>query len=165
MAIINKPKEGEVYLLAMDDGRFSIGVLARVETSKPRKPYGIFVYFFGPFDSPPKGPFLASVLIVKSAAARLLTSASGIYCGQWIKLGDIVSWERKDWELPRFYLEDFENGRISLVELDEANLAYPIRNEVVDSKEGLEPNISYGSEAARHFVSSLLEKKTALPIA
>ena len=49
---VKKPKEGDVVSVKLDDGRFTVGVLARVETARPRKPYGIFVYFFGPLVDP-----------------------------------------------------------------------------------------------------------------
>ncbi len=41
-----KPKEGDLYAFKLLDGRFGVGLLARVETRAKRKPYGIFVYFF-----------------------------------------------------------------------------------------------------------------------
>ena len=151
-----KPCEGEGYGVELEDGRFAVAILARVETARPRKPYGIFVYFFGPFLVLPKSPLRSSTFNSMASVARLNTSAMYIYGGQWKRIGVLEDWNRSEWEFPAFYNVDFFSGVITRLELDEANLAYPLKADKVESTEGLDHNISYGSLSARNHVSKLL---------
>lgn len=153
---IGKPAEGDVFVLQLDDGRYALAVMARVETEHPRKPYGIFVYFYGPYNRIPQPPFEATVLNQFAAVKRLNTSALDIYLGLWRKLGSIDKWQRTEWEFPNFYEEDFLTGKFTMVELEEASLARVVRQTSIAEKNGLERNISYGSESARRHVSRLM---------
>jgi Immunity protein 26 len=155
MVKIAKPTEGDVIALDLDDGRYAVGILARVESFRPRKPYGIFVYFFGPYSS------LASLELTQvyfskhKAITRLHTSALGMYSGEWRHIGKIKDWDRNSWEFPDFYETEFFTGRSYRLRLDEKDLISHLTRIQILSVEGLDKNLLYGSEAARKKVSEI----------
>jgi hypothetical protein len=149
----NKPLEGQIYALRLDDGRYALGVLARVEWSKPRKPYGVFVYFFGPYVRIPDIKEQMNELSPERCVARLLTSALDIYSGEWSLVGTVTNWSRYEWELPNFLHTQWSSGETFSISLDEADLTRILKMERLTGEQELQEHISYGSEAARKLVS------------
>lgn len=158
----NKPVEGDAVSVRLDDGRFALGVIARVETARPRKPYGIFVYFFGPYVKAQNA--LASPAFVKpaNAVAKLNTSALGIYDGTWGKLGRLPDWNRDDWPFPDFYAENDFTGQLHRVTFSEDTLVTEVRRVPLQEKGNLERNDSHGSGAAQWQVSRAVEGRPSL---
>lgn len=152
-----KPKEGDVISIKLDDGRSALGVLARVETAHPRKPYGIFVYFFGPYDHLNSLNHILQSLSPATAVCRLNTSALHIYSGQWQTLSTIPNWNRADWPFPDFYTKNYFTNKLWRCVINEENLVSIIRQEPIDEIGDLEEFVTDGSESARITVSMLLE--------
>jgi Immunity protein 26 len=152
-----KPKEGNVVSMKLDDGRSALGVLARVDTAHPRKPYLIFVYFFGPYDHLTSINNILQSLSPATAVCRLRTSALDIYSGEWQTVGTIPNWNRADWPFPNFYIKNYFSNKLWRCVINEENLAGIIRQEPIDQIGDLKEFVSSGSEAARITASMLLE--------
>lgn len=150
---VKRPKEGDVVSVKLDDGRFAVGVLARVETARPRKPYGIFVYFFGPLEDPHKALAHVHELGAQGFVLRLITSALNIYSGEWQVLGTVRDWRRDQWPFPDFYVSNVFTEKYFRVRLSEHDLATNIQREPIPDKGDLEEDAAHGSGAAQQELS------------
>jgi hypothetical protein len=150
-----KLSEGSVAEMNVADGRFAIGILARVEISKSMRPYGIFVYFFGPFSAITASIFQEDELLELTPIARLKTSALDIYSGNWKLFGKVKPWTRSKWVFPNFFETNPLTGEQYFLKLDENDQITPIERRRIEVVIGLDENILYGSEAARRKVSAL----------
>jgi hypothetical protein len=159
---MNKVSEGNIISIPIDDGRYAVGVLARVETARPRKPYGIFVYFFGPFNDPDRAVVKPIYLNPKHYVIRLNTSALDIYSGVWKWLGVIDQWDRNEWPFPDFCQHTKGERTFYRIRYDENDLATQIfRVRMLDGG-GLDDNIIYGTGAAQQKISTTMEKLESL---
>jgi Immunity protein 26 len=155
---IKKPEEGDLFAIQIGDERFAVAVMARVEKAKPRKPYGIFVYFFGPYGNP-ETAMLESDPTIRSdrAIARLQTSALDIYSGEWKRIGHLSNWNRDAWPFPDFYQYDMLTEKMYRVRLNEWDLLRQVEREVVNSIEGLDKNSLHGSGSASNHAAKLMK--------
>jgi hypothetical protein len=100
---LKPPKEGTVFLVPLEDSRFVIGLLIRVD--KKGRAYG---EFYGPkiidVNSVPSQAMEISQLL---RSDRLLMKCKfgdhGLCQRRWIALGQVSGWDRKKWPLPQFY--------------------------------------------------------------
>jgi hypothetical protein len=152
-----KPIEGHAFSFELDRDSFGMGVLARVETNRPRKPYGIFVYFFAPFAAYDDPKAVLRSLRPGNAIARLKTSALDIYTGEWLVIGPVPNFKREEWPLPDFYEEDWLNHTYWRVRLDESDLAHLTERERIVAPGDLQLNTSHGSLSAVNTVKKLVE--------
>jgi Immunity protein 26 len=159
-----KPKEGDVVRVDLEDGRFALGVLARVETTRPRKPYGIFVYFFGPYSNADKLNSFIPQLSSKDAIARLNTSALDIYSGKWKTIGSIANWKKVNWPFPNFYFKDDFTGKIYLKVISESDLATCLDQVQIQTIGDLEQDLMFGSLASIYRVYELTSESPSLDI-
>ena len=157
-----RPQEGNVVSITLEDGRLALGVLARVETAHPRKPYGIFVYFLGPYYNL-NG--LQTILQTLSAAASitwLKTSALDIYRGKWKIVGVVPNWNRVDWPYPDFYFQDDFTEKLYRRKLSEHDLGTPLNQSPIAEVGDLRRDEHYGAEAARFEVSAQMKNLPAI---
>jgi hypothetical protein len=161
-ASIRRPEEGDIFAVPLEDKRFAAAVIARVEMAKPRKPYGIFVYFFGPYQNLSGSAFQSdSTIRADKALCRLQTSALAIYDGTWPKVGHIEHWNSADWPFPEFYEIDFLDNKIFKVKLSEFDLLRRVSRVEIDSTEGLDENSLHGCESARNHVAKIMRAMSA----
>jgi Immunity protein 26 len=146
---MKKVQEGNVVSIPLTDGRFAVGVLARVETARPRKPYGIFVYFFGPYLSSDISQNRISALESSKAILCLKTSALDIYREIWKTVGRIEPWDRKAWPLPELFQNNLGSNIFYKVRLDERDLVTQTQRTRMLNDGGLTTNDLYGSGAAQ----------------
>jgi hypothetical protein len=148
-------KEATVVSMKLDDERYAVGVIARIERTKRRKPMGICVYFFGPFKHDQKESVLLDKFFMGlNPVAKVNTSALDIYSGEWKIVGQLEPWNRDDWPLPEFYQHEEFRGVTYRIVLDENDLLTPVVREEISDTTGLEVNVLHGSEAARRLVSN-----------
>jgi hypothetical protein len=155
MASEIRVKEGMIVGISLEDSRLSIGLLSRVENESRKRPYGIFVYFFGPFLSLPDSIPHEDYFLSLKPIARLKTSAFDIYNGTWRILGTIKPWSRNKWVFPNFYEVNPLSGKSYFLRLDENDLVTPIEWREIQNLDNLDENNLYGSEAAMKSVSKL----------
>ena len=155
MSELTNLHEGTVVAIDLEDSRYAVGVLARVETENKKRSYGIFVYFFGPFSSIPISIFNEDDLLSRKPLARLKTSALDIYNGNWKIVGSVKPWNRHSWIFPEFYETNPLTGESYILRLDEADQITPISRRKITSVDNLDENILYGSEAARKKVLAI----------
>lgn len=160
--MVAKPREGELYSFELPDGRYGVGLVARVETRAKRKPYGIFVYFLAPFRDLSSILRTPRVIEINKSIARLNTSALGIYKGDWKLIGNLESWDRTVWLFPDFYEYDWGTGKNYRLKLSEADLTSPEKRDIISDIKGLEKNCLHGHVSAANHVFNLVEKLPSL---
>jgi len=150
---MKKVQEGNLVSVPLADGRFSVGVIARVEKIRPRKPYGIFIYFLRPFARAESVLSDESYLNIENSVLRLKTSALDIYSGLWKTIGRIGPWNRDTWPLPDLFHNSLGSNIFYRIKLDERDLITQINKIRMIDRGGPDLNDLYGSLAAQEEVS------------
>jgi Immunity protein 26 len=161
---VPKPVEGEAFAVPMQDGRYAIGVIARVETKRPRKPYGIYVYFFAPYNSKERLHKCLPRLTAKNYVARLNTSALDIYDGIWTRIGMLPEWNKPDWPFPEFYVQNDFTKKFFKRVLSETDLISYAQQYPIDEIKDLEEDTLHGSESASNEVLRLTKSSSSLDL-
>jgi hypothetical protein len=143
-----KPMEGHAFSAELEDGRYAIGVFSRVETARPRKPYGVFVYFFAPYSEKHSLSKHLSTLQAEKAIAKLNTSALAVYDGRWQSLGPLPNWNKEHWPMPDFFERDYLHNNYWRVRLNETDLAHLTLRQPISSPGNLHEKSSHGSLSA-----------------
>jgi Immunity protein 26 len=159
---MKKVNEGDVVAITLEDGRYALGVLARVETKRPRKPYGIYVYFFGPYNLKESLPEIALSLKPHNSIISLNTSALSIYSDEWKKVASFTPWDRTAWPLPDLCQHNLGSEVYYRVRLDENDLVTPLSRIRMVNNGGLPSNDLYGSLAAEHELNRAMSSLTCL---
>ncbi|QDT90824.1 Imm26 family immunity protein [Gimesia algae] len=115
---VNNYSNGTVFCVPLKNGKYARGVVARSDEE-----LGIFGYFFGPcLDSIP-ATLDESQLCIEETVLAGIFSGMGLCIGEWKQLGNIKSFQRKDWPMPMLINTEDESDRVELVEYDEDTLA------------------------------------------
>lgn len=144
-----KLKEGDIFLLPLTDGGFSIGLLARVI------PWGALGYFFKiKYSEAPQHIDLSllnkdNVLYIGKFGTR------NLYEGKWKLIDKLPNWDRDYWNIPKFgcnanpvYYLITLNDKLEEIE------RIPCTKEAI---EGLLEAGTYGYEAMSIKMSKLLQ--------
>lgn len=148
----SKLEEGTLFLVPLDDGRWSVGVLAR-KSPKRGTVQGIYAYFFGPFESKPEFSKLGRLLQWENAATVLKCSALHLHEGSWPIVGKLDRWDRRDWPLVGFLRIDVQSKKNYCVKYDDDDVYNVISETETTVPEGLIPDRSSGARAAEIHLS------------
>ena len=146
-----KLKEGDIFLLPLTTGGFTIGLLARVK-------WGALGYFFKiRYSQAPESidvGFLTkeNVIYIGKFGTPLLKN------GEWQIIGKIPNWDRDYWNIPKFKASDLLiPNQHYLITIDDS--LYEITREVCtkEAQEGLFEAVTSGYEAICIKVTKILE--------
>lgn len=162
--VLERIREGSVVALPLRDGRYAAMVVARVSPARG-KIWGLYAYFFGPFDSQPEMKEVASILRREISIFIAKCSALGFYQGKWRLLGNIQNWRREDWPVVNSFRYDHLLQRFYLVQLDE-NDPFEIASEApIDiPSAGLTSDSVFGSEAVEVHITKIARSLNSVPV-
>lgn len=103
-----KIREGSVFAIPLENGRFAIGIVTRVKPGRGKK---CFVgYFFDKiFDALPSIEALETSQ-PRDAILVAICGDLGIHNGCWTVIGDLTPWKRDAWRVPGFARKDVVSG-------------------------------------------------------
>jgi hypothetical protein len=151
-------REGTWFAVPLKSGGYGIGVVARMG------PNGkiILAYLFGPRRQTLPSPAELEQLRASDAIRRLRTGDLGLVNGSWLLLGNLPSWDRRNWPMPPFIrrAEQLKLAwRAAYSESDPGKLE---REESVPfDTEGLESDSLYGYGATELLMTKLLTEQPA----
>jgi hypothetical protein len=147
--------EGSVFLVPLQSGGYARGVIARYA---PRGNI-LFGYFFGPRIDKAEEANMQDIL-PQNAILRKRFGYLGLRGGSWIVLGKLPQWDRKDWPMPDFVMQDSLGLRpprlIRYCDTDPAKLD---KNLPLVDTQGMLPD----SLAGAGFIETVLTKALAQP--
>lgn len=150
-------KEGTIFVVPLVDGGFAIGLIARKAPAKG-KVWGVYGYFFGPFEHVPTIAELHGVLDKQHAKVILICGALHLHEGQWPVLGYLEPWNRTEWPLLDFVRFDEIKKQYYVTRYDEDNVARAVFEWPTEVPDGLLDDVSYGAEAAEMRLSKVMHE-------
>lgn len=144
-----KLKEGDIFLLPLINGGFSIGLLARVIS------WMSLGYFFKiRYSEAPQG--IDTDILNKDNVLYIgKFSTRSLYIGEWKIIGTMPNWDRHYWDIPQFKIE--ATPVYYIVTLDDSLKEVKREPCTKEAQEGLLEAVTSGYEAIRIKVSKLLD--------
>jgi hypothetical protein len=118
-------KEGDVFAVPLRNGGFGLGVIARVAKGGRV----LLGYFFGPRLQRAPTSVERATLRPQDAIKVVRFGDLSLMNGAWPLIGSIDKWDRKEWQMPRFYRRDELSKRAWLIAYSDDNPAQEIGKE------------------------------------
>lgn len=148
-------KEGDIFAVPLKTGGFGLGVVARC----PAQGKVLLGYFFaGPKTEPPK---VGGVPNLRADDAVLIARFGdlSLYRRDWPVVGHISDWDRRDWPMPSFALQDpLSSKRAWKITYSEDDPAQEVNREPAGPDSHLQPAALYGAGAVEIALSELVGK-------
>lgn len=151
-----KITEGSVFTVPLKDGRFVIGLVARVKPGRGKKCF--LGYFFDKvFDVVPTIEVVGTCQPQETILVAICGDL-GVHEGYWRVLGSQDAWERNAWQVPAFVRKDVVSGHYTKVvhaDDDPSKIVSEIpANE--DEAEHLPRDGVWGARAVEAYLSNIL---------
>lgn len=148
-------REGSVFAIPLRSEGYAVGVIARVSSDNSG---GLLGYFFGPKLNTLPSEEIVGLLKPSNALRVLRFGDLSLLNKEWLVIGCIANWERKEWPMPDFLRKDDISKKAWRVRYSEDNVSEVISESAESFDSSLERDAAFGAGAVELLLTRLLKE-------